>query len=83
MRSPSFLNIYGCDMNTSSEYERILYFEGGEREHVKTNREKRQSPRYGSWWCDTCDRDYVSIGMKCSVCGKRQGGAKKVVLKKD
>jgi predicted RNA-binding protein with PUA domain len=51
-------------------------------EYQKTNREKRQSPKSGKWWCDHCDLILVSVGAKCPKCGHIQGGVKKVVLKK-
>ena len=24
-------------------------------------------------YCDSCDRSWISIGMKCPICGSRQG----------
>ena len=50
-------------------------------EHIKTNREKRMTPKYGgNYWCMYCDRAIVGHGSKCSVCGKRNG---KKTLKKE
>lgn len=52
-------------------------------EYVKTNREKRQAPKSGEWWCDTCDAAVVRLGGKCKTCGHIQGDMKKVILKKE
>ena len=52
-------------------------------EYEKTNREKRQSPKGGIWWCDTCDAYLVGIGAKCPICKHIQGAGIKVTLKKE
>lgn len=52
-----------------------------ETEHIKTNREKRLSPKQdGYYWCDKCDRSVVNNWKKCKICGFRSGVK---TLKKD
>jgi len=38
-------------------------------EYIKSNRQKRMSPKYGKYWCDKCDRCLVSGDEKCPSCG--------------
>jgi predicted RNA-binding protein with PUA domain len=52
-------------------------------EYVKTNRQKRQAPKSGIYWCDGCDAALVAIGAKCPKCKWIQGRLKKVTLKKE
>lgn len=54
-----------------------------EVEHHKTNRQKRQTPKTGVFWCDCCDAELVGNGAKCPRCKHIQGGGKKVTLKKE
>lgn len=54
-----------------------------EIEYIKSNREVRQSPKTGKWWCDSCDGVLVAVGAKCPHCKNIQGGGKKVTLKKE
>ena len=42
-------------------------------EYIKTNREKRLSPKSGKFWCLGCDMNLCSVWIKCSVCGHRNG----------
>lgn len=37
----------------------------------KTNRERRREPKFGRFWCDSCDRAVVDAGAKCGECGAR------------
>ena len=47
--------------------------------YLKTNREKRLSPKLGSYWCLSCDSQLVYVGQKCRLCGARL----KTTLKKE
>jgi hypothetical protein len=40
-------------------------------EYVKTNRELAMTPKKGHWYICDCDVEMVSIGSKCTTCGKR------------
>ena len=43
-------------------------------EYIKTNREKRLTPRSNRpFWCHNCDRDQVFEGKKCDTCGVLNG----------
>ena len=37
-------------------------------DYQKSNREKRQVPKAGKFWCG-CDRDKIGLGEKCTACG--------------
>lgn len=39
--------------------------------YQKTNRQKRLAPKGGLYYCDKCDRNHVSKGERCSLCGAR------------
>lgn len=41
--------------------------------YVKTNREKRMTPKKGIFWCDHCDAQMVAEWERCPVCGLRSG----------
>ena len=42
-------------------------------EYKESNREKRQAPKKGTYWCWGCDRQLVHDWRKCPICGKRNG----------
>ena len=41
-------------------------------EYIKSNREKVQTPKAKTFWCDFCDAQLVHSGSKCLNCGQRQ-----------
>lgn len=46
-------------------------------EHVApTNRERRQRPKSGFFWCSKCDRDMVCQSGHCQTCGNKEWGPK-------
>ena len=46
--------------------------------YSKTNREKTLDPKGDKRsWCEHCDRDLVSEGAKCRVCGYTAGWPRK------
>jgi len=38
----------------------------------KPNRRKSQQAKLGFFWCVSCDRQLVTKGEKCKVCGHRE-----------
>ena len=34
-------------------------------------------------YCDSCDRSWITIGMKCPICGARQGAGYGKIHKKN
>lgn len=45
-----------------------------EFDDFKTNRQKKMTPRRKTMsWCNHCDRNIIEDGVKCEVCGSRQG----------
>lgn len=38
----------------------------------KYNRDKKLKPKFGLFYCYTCDRDVVARSGKCRTCGSRQ-----------
>jgi len=41
--------------------------------YLKTNREKRMTPKKAHRWCDGCDMYIVGEWQKCPLCGTRNG----------
>jgi len=41
-------------------------------DYQPTNRQKRQTPKRGRFWCDRCDKTLVGQIGKCPVCGHVQ-----------
>lgn len=39
--------------------------------YTPRNREKAKQAKYGWSWCWVCDRQIVSDGIKCPVCGHK------------
>ena len=48
-----------------------------DEEYIPKNREKAKQAKYGWFWCGVCDRQLVSDGVKCPVCGTK-GNYKKI-----
>lgn len=40
-------------------------------EYKKSNREKTRAPKRFWEWCPGCDRDRLTTGKKCRVCGTK------------
>jgi uncharacterized OB-fold protein len=42
-----------------------------EVKYSKTNRQKKQTPKFTTGWCGKCDANYLTGYQKCPVCGRR------------
>jgi len=47
-----------------------------DEEYIPKNREKAKQAKYGWFWCGVCDRQLVSDGVKCPVCGTKNNPKK-------
>jgi len=47
--------------------------EDNKEDQVLSNRQKRQKPKGGLYWCSGCDSELTGDWRKCKGCGHRNG----------